>query len=64
VFSSSRGWYYPKLRPKRDNPVSILRDILIQKGKWPDDPKERSTMDKLAGEVYLYAEGEIDGIIL
>jgi hypothetical protein len=63
-FSRKRGWYFPKHPRKRDNPVSLLRDLLIRAGKYPTNPEERAGWDKTLGELYLYADGKVSGCFI
>jgi hypothetical protein len=64
-FSKSKGWYWPKKVPQRNNPASIIRHLLMFVGKYPAlNTDERAGWDKTLGEIYLYAEGEVDGVIV
>lgn len=64
AFSKSKGWHLRKRQPKRDNPVSILRDLFIRAGRYPADSEERAGWDKTLGDLYLYAEEKVDGIFV
>ena len=65
-YNKKRGWFMPKHRLSiRDNPVSIFRDILMLTGQYPaSNNPERSIWDKTLGDLFLYAEHKIDGIII
>ncbi len=61
---TGKGWQYLKRQPMRDNPVSILRDLLIRSGKYPMETRERAFWDNILGDLYRYAEGKIDGFVI
>lgn len=60
-------WRMPKhCRPKRwrDNPVSIMRHLMIISGFYPAKQADKEEWDKVLGKLYLYAEKKIDGFVV
>jgi len=60
-------WRHPKHRrpsSRRDNPISIVRDLWIRAGYAPKNKEEREAWDFVLGQLYLYAAGKIKGAIV
>ena len=61
----NKEWRYRKRgRHKKDNPISLARDMMIRFNIYPHNKVDRQWWDKHLGKLYLYADEKIEGFII
>jgi hypothetical protein len=53
-----------KYGTKRPNPAAILRDVLKRGGVYDLPNFDKIEADKILGQLYLYCDEKIDGIVI